>query len=56
MTDTDYLRLTLVQPDIVWEDSAANLLHYTRLVQHVQTDVLVLPEMFNTGFTMNAAA
>lgn len=56
MTETDYLRLTLVQPDIVWEDSAANLLHYTRLVQQLQTDVLVLPEMFNTGFTMRAAA
>lgn len=54
--DTDLLTLTLVQPDIVWEDTNANLDQYNRLVAKLQTDVLVLPEMFNTGFSMNAAA
>lgn len=51
------LRITLVQADQFWEDKKANLKHYDALLQSVsETDLILLPEMFQTGFSMNAAA
>jgi omega-amidase len=51
-----HLRVTLVQADLAWEDAAANrraiARHFAGLAGH--TDLIVLPEMFSTGFTMNA--
>ena len=48
------LHLTLVQPDIIWEDKKANYEQYERLLAtHAsRKEVVVLPEMFNTGFSM----
>ena len=47
------LRLALVQMDIAWQDSAANLKNLDRLLQALpETDLVVLPEMFTTGFSM----
>ena len=49
------LKITLIQPDIIWEQPAANLENYTRLLSgEGQTDLIVLPEMFTTGFSMQA--
>lgn len=50
------LRITRVQANQVWEDKAANFSNYTRLLQEVDTDLIVLPEMFQTGFSMNTEA
>lgn len=50
------LRVTLVQANQIWEDKTANFENYHRLLQGVSTDLIVLPEMFNSGFTMNASA
>ena len=52
------LRVTLVQTALVWEDAAANR---TRLELKLvplagATDLVVLPEMFSTGFTMRSEA
>jgi len=48
------LKITIIQPDIIWENIAANLEKYSRLIGYViQTDLIVLPEMFSTGFSMN---
>ncbi len=46
------MRISLLQHPIVWADKAANLAYYEREVQGLagQTDVVVLPEMFTTGF------
>ncbi len=51
------LNITLLQTEIIWEDPAANLAHYAALLDQMvsPTDVIVLPEMFTTGFTMNPA-
>ncbi len=49
------LRITLVQADQIWEDKSANFHNYTRLLNGVETDLILLPEMFQTGFTMNTA-
>ncbi|RIH64294.1 amidohydrolase [Mariniphaga sediminis] len=47
------LKVTLVQPDIIWERATANLEHYSEMLADVdETDVIVLPEMFTTGFSM----
>lgn len=50
------LRISLVQYDIVWEDKAANLDYiYNAIVSVVgKTDIVVLPEMCTTGFSMNS--
>jgi predicted amidohydrolase len=49
------LRVTLVQANQIWEDKQLNLDNYSRLLLNSEeTDVIVLPEMFHTSFTMNA--
>lgn len=51
------LRITLVQADLHWEDPVANRQMLEELLVDVTgSDLIVLPEMFSTGFTMNAQA
>ena len=48
------LNVTLVQIDQIWEDKRKNLQSYEAVfTQLTLTDLVVLPEMFQTGFTMN---
>jgi len=51
-----HLRVTLVQSEIAWESPSANrhrlAEHFRGLAGH--TDLIVLPEMFSTGFSMHA--
>ena len=49
------LRVSLVQFEIAWEDPLANCALLEEKLQCLanQTDVVVLPEMFSTGFSMN---
>ncbi|MDT0295229.1 nitrilase family protein [Mesonia ostreae] len=47
------LRVTLLQTEILWESIDENLLRYTEKIKDIQnTDLIILPEMFSTGFTM----
>jgi len=50
------LKVTIVQSDLVWENPKANRKNFTKLFKeiNVKTDLVVLPEMFSTGFSMNA--
>lgn len=50
------LTLSLVQADLQWEDKPANLNRLDGLIASINTttDLILLPEMFNTGFSMNA--
>ena len=49
------LKITLIQPKIIWENIPANLEKYTRMIEETEsTDLIVLPEMFTTGISMNA--
>lgn len=52
------LNVTLVQADILWEDKKANLRKLENLLapEKGKTDLVVLPEMFSTGFTMNSVS
>ncbi len=49
------MKVTLIQTTLHWEDRQKNLAHFDTLVDSIkeQTDLIVLPEMFTTGFTMN---
>ena len=50
------LTVALIQEDLVWQDPAANRrLFADRLARLGAADLVVLPEMFTTGFTMAAA-
>lgn len=52
------LRITLVQPNLHWQDPVANraMLEERLFNLPEPTDLIVLPEMFTTGFTMDARA
>ncbi len=46
------LTITLIQPDLAWQDKNANLQKFGDFFRKIdrKTDLVVLPEMFNTGF------
>jgi len=46
------MRITTIQYNIIWEDKESNLKNLTSKINTIQSDVIVLPEMFTTGFTM----
>jgi len=51
------MKISLIQTALAWEDPAANRANFTQLISSIAaTDLIVLPEMFATGFTMNPAA
>jgi len=49
------LKITIIQSDLIWEDKKANYLLFDKKIDAIteQTDLIVLPEMFNTGFSMH---
>jgi omega-amidase len=48
------LTITLIQPNQLWEDVSGNFANYERLLASTgRTDLIVLPEMFQTSFSMN---
>lgn len=51
------LRISFIQTDLVWEDPAANRDHFSHLIRKItdSTDLILLPETFNTGFSINPA-
>lgn len=50
------LRVGLVQTAPAWHDAGANREHFGRMIDTIEDDVdlVVLPEMFSTGFTMSS--
>lgn len=48
------LNVTLIQTTLFWEDKSANLQMFDDYFQDInESDLIVLPEMFTTGFSMN---
>ena len=49
------MKISLIQTSLKWEDHEANRQHFTQMINGMQetTDLIMLPEMFGTGFTMN---
>jgi omega-amidase len=48
------MKVTLVQTDLIWENAEANRERLTQMINGMDgdTDLIILPEMFSTGFTM----
>lgn len=49
------MKVTLVQTQLHWENREKNISHFNNLLGNLkdETNLVVLPEMFTTGFTMN---
>jgi predicted amidohydrolase len=52
------MKVALIQSSLVWENPKANRNHFEEKINALteQVDLIVLPEMFTTGFTMNPEA
>lgn len=51
----DSLNITLIQTDIQWMNAKANIDFLDEQLNNLETDLIVLPEMFSTGFSMEPA-
>lgn len=53
------LKVVVIQDEIHWNDEAANLNHFGKKIEAIEAsevDLIVLPEMFTTGFSMDKLA
>lgn len=52
------MKISLIQTSLIWENTSANRANFERLINSIQeeTDIILLPEMFSTGFTMEPAS
>lgn len=52
----EHLKVSIIQTDLYWENISANLKALKGKIIRLKgkTDLIILPEMFTTGFTMNA--
>ena len=50
------LKIAVIQSNLVWENPEQNRINFTQKIESISehVDLIVLPEMFTTGFTMNA--
>lgn len=51
------LNIALLQTDLSWENPQKNLFNFSSQIAQINNDIdlIVLPEMFTTGFSMNAS-
>ena len=48
------MRISIIQPNIFWEDKMININNYNEDLSKIKNaDLVVFPEMFTTGFSMN---
>ena len=52
------MKISLIQTSLTWENAAANRANFSEKINGINevVDLIVLPEMFTTGFTMNPSA
>ena len=50
------LKIALLQSDLVWENPIQNRINFSKKIESIteSVDIIILPEMFTSGFTMNA--
>jgi len=50
-----HLKVAIIQSNLVWENPIQNRLDFSKKIQAITDplDLIILPEMFTTGFTMN---
>ncbi len=54
----DKLKITIIQNNLIWENPVENRRQFSEKINAIQekTHLIILPEMFTTGFTMNASS
>ena len=52
------MKVALLQSDLIWHDAAANRNQFQKMIEEMAegVELVLLPEMFTTGFTMNPEA
>lgn len=52
------IKILMIQLDLTWEDPNKNLQRFSEEIKNTREpiDLIILPEMFTTGFSMNAAS
>ncbi len=52
---TNQLKIAIIQTELVWENLEQNRRHFTEKIENIseKVDLIILPEMFTTGFTMH---
>ena len=50
------LSITIIQSNLEWENPIVNRLNFSKKIKGIsgKTDLVILPEMFTTGFSMQA--
>jgi len=50
------LKVALIQSNLIWENPTLNRANFSKKIESLSesADLIILPEMFTTGFTMNA--
>ena len=53
--EANTLNIALIQSHLLWENPKANRKVFSEKISKIskETDLIILPEMFTTGFTMN---
>jgi len=51
----DILNIALIQANLLWENTQGNLNYFDKKIESISSDIdiVILPEMFSTGFSMN---
>lgn len=54
----DELKVTIIQSELIWGNPEENRIRFSQKIKSIQdkTNLIILPEMFTTGFTMNASS
>ena len=52
------LKTAIIQCELLWENVPGNLARFDKIISDIKeaVDIIILPEMFNTAFSMNPAA
>ncbi|NRQ43718.1 amidohydrolase [Rheinheimera sp. YQF-2] len=54
MSDLMLLQVAVLQTALVWQDAAANRRQLAQQMRQISADLIVLPEMFSSGFSMQS--
>ena len=55
LSKQEFMKIAIIQPDTIWESKKENFSRLDKQISSLDsdTDLIILPEMFNTGFSMN---
>lgn len=53
----DELTVSIIKTELIYGDPSANLINFSKKIEQVKvrTDIIILPEMFTTSFSMDTS-